>query len=126
MTTIVVADDKPSGRELIATVLEAAGYDVVEAENGLQALERVHEHCPALAVLDLQMPLLDGYSVARALRQENAFESMPLVALTAYAMPGDRERALAAGFTAYLTKPVNLMELRREVARLIASRASAG
>jgi CheY-like chemotaxis protein len=74
---------------------------------------------PDLILLDLQMPALDGFGVLRELRADPRFAELPIVALTANAMQGDREKALAAGFTSYLSKPVSLASLRGEVARLL-------
>lgn len=121
MKTILIAEDKLSSREMLSTVLEHAGYFVLQAENGELALELARAKRPDLLILDLQMPVLDGYGVASALRNEEAALRVPIIALTAYAMPGDRERALSVGFTTYLTKPVNLAILRQEIARLLES-----
>jgi CheY-like chemotaxis protein len=119
MKTILVADDKDSSRELIRALLERSGYRVHEAADGEQALEQARNGNPDLILLDLQMPRLDGFAVLRELRHDDRFRDKPVVALTAYAMHGDREKALAAGFTSYVTKPVNLMELREHIARLL-------
>lgn len=119
MKRILVADDKDSSRELIRVLLERSGYVVDEAANGAQALASVHEKEPDLILLDLQMPLVDGFGVIRELRRQERYRDKPIVALTAYAMAGDREKAIAAGFTSYVTKPVNLIELRRHVAELL-------
>jgi CheY-like chemotaxis protein len=119
---ILLADDQAASRELISAVLASAGYEVVEAANGVEALERAREIDPILILLDLQMPKLDGFGVIRALRAEAQFAATPVVAITASAMHGDREKALAMGFTSYLTKPIRLPDLRSEVARLLAVR----
>jgi CheY-like chemotaxis protein len=119
MKTILVADDKESSRELIRVVLERSGYHVQEAADGHEALEQARSTVPDLILLDLQMPRLDGFAVLKELRQDAHFRELPVVALTAYAMHGDREKALEAGFTSYMTKPVNLLELRRHVAALL-------
>jgi two-component system, cell cycle response regulator DivK len=119
MKRILVADDKASSRELIRVILEHSGYQVDEAADGAEALEQALAHDPDLLLLDLQMPKLDGFAVLSALRKRERFAGRPIVALTAYAMQGDREKALEAGFTSYLTKPVNLSELRRHIAGLL-------
>ncbi|MGC2301142.1 MAG: response regulator [Acidobacteriaceae bacterium] len=123
-TLILIADDRASSRELLRLVLERAGYTVIESEDGYQALGRARSECPDLVLLDLQMPGLDGYGVLAALRSEARFENLPVLALTASAMTGDRERILAAGFTDYLAKPAGPELLRETVARLL-SEASA-
>jgi CheY-like chemotaxis protein len=118
--TVLVADDKAVGRELVRTVLEYGGYTVVEARDGLEALASAFSIRPDLIILDLHMPGLDGFGVIREIRRDAAFASTPCVALTASAMQGDRQRALSAGFTGYITKPVSLKALRAEVERLLA------
>ncbi|HZU32979.1 MAG TPA: response regulator [Candidatus Angelobacter sp.] len=119
MKRILIVDDKASSRELLRTVLEKQGYAVAEAGNGDEALEKVRMETPDLILLDLQMPVLNGYEVLGQLRQNAAYATLPVIALTASAMHGDREKALAAGFTGYLTKPVPLSYLRSEIQRLL-------
>ena len=118
---ILIADDRPSSRELLRTVLERAGYDVIEAEDGEQALAQARNRHPSLILLDLQMPRLDGFQVLHQLHLDPAFRSVPVLALTASAMRGDREKILAAGFTDYLAKPASPEVLRETVARLLRS-----
>ncbi len=120
MKTILIADDKETGRELVRTVLENSGYTVIEASDGIEALRCAHESHPDLIILDLHMPGLDGFGVMRQLRSEAEFVSTPVMALTASAMHGDRERAIAAGFTGYITKPIRLGSLRSEIERMLA------
>jgi CheY-like chemotaxis protein len=121
MKRILVAEDRAASRELIRAVLETSGYAVTEAADGRQAVEMAKQCDPDLLLLDLQMPALDGFGVLQELRADERFRDVPFVALTASAMQGDRERALTAGFTAYITKPVSLAVLRRELARLLAT-----
>ena len=116
---ILIADDRPSSRELLRLVLERAGYAVLDAEDGNQAVERAHSGNPDLIMLDLQMPGLDGYGVLAALRKEVRFQDLPVLALTASAMRGDKEKIMAAGFTDYLAKPAGPEILRETVARLL-------
>ena len=119
MKKVLVADDKPMGRELVRTVLEDSGYEVFEAKDGPEALDQAQQLNPDLIILDIHMPGLDGFEVIQALRQIDRFKATPVIALTASAMMGDRERAMAAGFTGYLTKPIRLAQLRAEVERLL-------
>jgi two-component system, cell cycle response regulator DivK len=119
MKTILVADDLPAGRELVRTVLENSGYTVIEAGDGSEALARARETSPDLIILDLHMPHIDGFGVIEQLRREPQFFETPVVALTASAMAGDRERALSLGFTGYITKPIRLVTLRSEIERLL-------
>jgi CheY-like chemotaxis protein len=125
MKRILIVDDKATSRELLRTVLERQGYAVIEASDGQEAVDKVHAETPDLILLDLQMPVRNGYEVLSELRQDAAYATLPIIALTASAMQGDREKALAAGFTGYLTKPVMLAHLRNEIHRLLESGKSA-
>ena len=116
---ILIADDRPSSRELLRLVLERAGYDVTEAEDGERALTQAREGSPDLILLDLNMPGLDGYGVLAALRAAARFAQVPVLALTASAMRGDREKILEAGFTDYLAKPAAPELVRETVARVL-------
>jgi CheY-like chemotaxis protein len=122
MSRILVADDRPGSLELIRTVLESAGYEVIEALDGQEAVEKASGDPVDLVLLDLQMPKVDGFGVLAHLRRDPRFADIPIVALTASAMQGDRERALAAGFSSYIAKPVDLAVLRSEMERLIGGR----
>lgn len=119
MKTVLVADDKPVGRELVRTVLENSGYKVFEASDGPEAVDRARQLHPDLIILDIHMPGLDGFGVIEQLRRLDQFAGTPIIALTASAMMGDRERAMASGFTGYITKPIRLNALRAEVERLL-------
>ena len=116
---ILVADDNTASRELIREVLELSGYDVVEAEDGHAAMGRARESMPDLVLVDIQMPRLDGYGVLRELRADPRLSALHVVALTAFAMQGDRDRALDAGFDGYITKPVEIAALRQEIRKLL-------
>jgi len=111
MKRILVAEDNAASRELVREVLETEGYDVIEACDGREALEKILSTESDLVLLDIQMPGLDGFGVLRELRQHPQLLRPPIVALTAYAMAGDAERALAAGFDAYATKPIDVATL---------------
>lgn len=119
MKRILIVEDKASSRELLRTVLENQGFVVSEAADGEGALQKARAEIPDLILLDLHMPVRGGYEVLKELRQEPRFASVPIVAVTASAMQGDREKAIAAGFNAYLTKPVPLNSLRNEIQRLL-------
>jgi two-component system cell cycle response regulator DivK len=121
MKTILVAEDRDASRELIRTVLLAAGYAVIEARDGREAIQRALETPADLVILDLYMPHTDGFGVLERLREDEHYSKVPIVALTASAMTGDRERAIASGFSEYISKPVNLTMLRQEVGRLLGS-----
>jgi CheY-like chemotaxis protein len=119
MKTVLVADDKAPGRELLRTILEQSGHRVFEASDGIEALRNAREIVPDLIILDLHMPLLDGFGVLKELKQDQRFAATPIIALTASAMQGDRERALSAGFTTYIAKPISLSALRSEIQHLL-------
>jgi CheY-like chemotaxis protein len=124
MNRILIADDNPTGRELVRAILESDGYEVHEAVDGLHAVAQARDVRPHLVILDLHMPGLDGFGVVAVLRQDASFAATPIMALTASAMMGDRERALASGFTGYVTKPIRMADLRAEVERLLESESS--
>ncbi len=119
MKKVLVADDEAKSRELLRTVLEKSGYEIVEAADGVEALRNARDQKPDLLILDLHMPGLDGFGVVEEFRSDPEFAMTPVMALTASAMHGDRERALAAGFTSYISKPISLSILRSEVERLL-------
>ena len=121
MKTILVAEDRDTSRELVRTLLEHSGYCVLEATNGAEAINMAQENNPDLVLVDLQMPIKNGFDVLRELRADQRFRFTPVVALTASAMIGDKERALVEGFTAYLTKPLSLSMIRSELGRLLNS-----
>jgi two-component system cell cycle response regulator DivK len=119
MKRILIVEDKPSSRELLRTVLEQQGYAVEEAGDGEEALRKAQERPPDLVLMDLQIPVRDGFEVVSEIRKDPRLQAIPVVAVTASAMQGVRERALAAGFTGYISKPVSLVQLRQEVNRLL-------
>jgi CheY-like chemotaxis protein len=119
MPLILIVDDKTSSRELLRSILEKEGHRVVEAEDGLDAIQKARDVVPDMILLDLHMPRRNGYEVVTELRQEERFATTPMVAVTASAMISDREKVLAAGFDGYLTKPVPLNILRAEIDRLL-------
>ena len=111
MKKILIVEDNSVNRELLREILESRLYAVEEAQNGLEALNKIQESTPDLVLLDIQMPVLDGIAAIKRLRDMPQFTSLPVLALTAYAMVGDKERVLAAGFTGYITKPIKTAEL---------------
>ncbi len=109
LTRVLVVDDGEANRRLIELVLSRAGANVVTASNGLEAIERIADEAPALVLMDMQMPVLDGYTAARRLR-ESGFKQ-PIIALTGNAMLGDREKCMEAGCDDFMTKPINIDKL---------------
>jgi two-component system cell cycle response regulator DivK len=105
--TVLLIEDNEQNRYLATFLLEKHGYRVVVAIDGPRAIELAQTFAPDLVLLDIQLPGMDGYAVARALRDIASFENVPIVAVTSYAMLGDREKALAAGCHGYIEKPIN-------------------
>lgn len=120
MSRILVADDNSVSRELIREVLEGCGYELVEASDGLETVALVRSTRPDLVLMDLQMPEMDGLTAIRVIRGDPDIRHTRVVALTAFAMQGDRERALHAGFDDYVTKPIKIAKFRERVAEWLA------
>jgi PAS domain S-box-containing protein len=112
---VLIADDNPTGRELVRESLAEYANSIIEAADGREALEKIRETQPDLVLLDIQMPEMDGYAVLREIRNDPALVGLRVVALTAFAMQGDRERALESGFDDYLTKPVSVAKLKEQL-----------
>jgi two-component system cell cycle response regulator DivK len=104
---ILLIEDNEQNRYLLTFLLERRGYQVVVAEDGLRGIQLAQTVAPWMILLDIQLPTMDGYQVAQALRRIPSLRETPIVAVTSYAMPGDREKALAAGCTGYIEKPIN-------------------
>jgi CheY-like chemotaxis protein len=119
MRKVLIVDDNRLSRELIVDILRPLRLEVVEAPDGVAALAAARSIKPDLVLLDLAMPGIDGYGVLSDLRRSPENVRMPVVAVTAHAMPGERARALAAGFSDFLTKPVGIVDLRRRVEALL-------
>jgi len=119
MSKILIAEDNPVNRELLRELLEVRGHTVVEACDGEEALRIIEQTQPDLVLLDIGMPLLDGFGVIRKIRENPRFASMPVVAVTAYAMRGDREKILSSNFDGYLSKPVDARSLAQELDRVL-------
>jgi CheY-like chemotaxis protein len=105
MTTIAVVEDNADNRLLLQAILEGL-YDVVEYENGADALTGLSASLPDLVLLDISLPGMDGNEILSRIRKNDALKRLPVIALTAHAMSGDREKYLAAGFNDYITKPI--------------------
>jgi len=114
---VLVVEDNEKNMKLLRDVLQATGYTPLEASSGEEALTFAAETAPALVLMDIQLPDIDGREALRRLREDERTAQIPVVALTAQAMHGDRERFLAAGFDGYLSKPVDIPELLATVRR---------
>ena len=104
---ILIIEDNAANLELMSYLIKARGYAVITAGDGSEGLDQAGAHEPDLIICDIQMPVLDGFEVARRLKQDPALARIPLVAVTAFAMVGDRDRVMAKGFDGYLPKPIN-------------------
>lgn len=105
--TILLIEDNEQNRYLATFLLEQRGYKVISAEDGPRGIELAPVLDPDIILLDIQLPLMDGYAVARALRGVDTLLNTPIIAVTSYAMVGDREKCLAAGCNGYIEKPIN-------------------
>jgi CheY-like chemotaxis protein len=119
MKKVLIAEDNAVNRELLRELLEMRGYDVIEACDGQEALLKIAENHPDILLLDLGMPVLDGFGTVHKIRENPSFSSLPVLAVTAYAMRDDREKVLSSGFDGYLSKPIDPSALDRELARLL-------
>jgi len=123
MIKVLIAEDNAVNRELLRELLETRGYTVVEACDGEEALRMIEQTQPDLLLLDIGMPVLDGFAVVRKIRENPRLAPLPVVAVTAYAMQGDREKILNSKFDGYLSKPVNSRSLAEELDRLLSKRS---
>jgi len=115
--SVLLIEDNEQNRYLVTFLLEQSGYTVTAFADGARGIEAARTMVPHLVLLDIQLPTMNGYAVARALRQNAALDGIPIVAVTSYAMPGDREKALEAGCTGYIEKPINPETFVAEVER---------
>jgi two-component system cell cycle response regulator DivK len=120
---ILVVEDNPLNLKLVRDVLQFAGYDVVEAQSGEEGLRAAEADPPDLVLMDLQLPGIDGTETLRRLRQGSLGRDVPVVAVTAFAMAEDRERANLAGFDGYVEKPISVRELPGQIEGFLDGRA---
>jgi CheY-like chemotaxis protein len=116
---IMAVEDNEDNRDLIVKVLSHRGYDVIGVSDGSEALVRLSEVAPDLILMDINLPGMDGYEVTRRIRHNETFGKIPIVALTAHAMRGDKEKSLAAGCNAYVSKPINVHTFPDVIAGLL-------
>ena len=119
MPKILLVEDNEMNRDMLSRRLEKKGYVIVVAADGLQALEMARAETPDLILMDLSLPEMDGWEVARRLRADVSTRRIPIIALTAHAMAGDREKALEAGCSDYDVKPVDLPRLHEKIRTLL-------
>jgi two-component system, cell cycle response regulator DivK len=116
---ILVIEDNRDNMTLIVDILTSLEYDVMQAVDAEQGLQIARDQQPNLILLDLSLPRMDGWTAARELKAEPLLQPIPVIALTAHAMVGDRERALKAGCDDYITKPINIQELDRKLKKYL-------
>jgi CheY-like chemotaxis protein len=114
---VLIVDDNPTNLKLVAYLVKAQGYEVQTAGDAEAALVSIAEHRPRLILMDLQLPGIDGLELTRQLKADPATQDIKIVAVTAYAMKGDQEKALAAGCDDYVTKPIDTRALPEVIAR---------
>jgi two-component system cell cycle response regulator DivK len=112
---ILVVEDDQDNREMLIKVLRHNGYRTIEAVDGEEAVDRAKSENPDLILMDCYIPKMNGYEVTRRLKGDQDFQHIPIIALTAHAMKGDREEALAAGCDGYIAKPINVRELPEQI-----------
>ena len=123
-STVLYVEDNPDNRSLIRRVLEAEGYTVVEAINAKQALEKLENNHIDLVLMDINMPDMDGYTLTARIKTIEQFSGIPIVAVTANVMRGDREKSLGAGCDGYIQKPIDIDTLSQQIERFILRRTN--
>ena len=119
---ILIVEDNPQNMRLVEMILRAKNYTLLRATDGEEALDVARGGRPDLIIMDIQLPKIDGLEVTRRLRKTQAFRRIPVIAMTAYAMKGDKEKAIEAGCDAYLSKPINTRELPGVIAEMLSQR----
>ena len=116
---VLLVEDNEQNRYLATFLLESNGFTVLHASDGKQAVALAQRECPALVLMDIQMPEMDGYEAARLILATPGLEKTPIVAVTSYAMTGDREKALGIGFSGYIEKPISTETFITEISRYL-------
>ena len=118
---ILIVEDNPQNRLLVKVVLEFHGYEIMEAEDGQAGVEMAKKYKPDLILMDLQMPVMDGITAGKIIRGDPDTKEIKMIAVTSFAMLGDKERIMEAGFDHYIAKPINTRELPDLVKRILGS-----
>ena len=121
MVKILIVEDNPKNRDMLSRRLIKRGYEIVMAEDGQEGIDMTMSEMPDLILLDMSLPVIDGWEVAKHLKGDDATKHIPIIALTAHAMAGDREKTLEAGCDEYDTKPIRLPELLEKMKTLLNS-----
>jgi two-component system cell cycle response regulator DivK len=112
---ILLVEDNQDSRELVVKILKNKGYQIIEAIDGEEALSKTQAEKPNLILMDISIPKIDGFEVTKRLKSMDEFKNIPIVALTAHAMKGDREKFISSGFEGYISKPIDIHELPGQV-----------
>ena len=123
MAKILVVEDNEMNRDMLSRRLVKRGYEVVIALDGREGVDKARAESPALVLMDMSLPVLDGWEATRELRADPATRSIPVIALTAHAMAGDEERAMEAGFDGYITKPIDVRTFPDAIAKVLLGKA---
>ena len=116
---ILLVEDTEDNRQIMRDLLSNAGYDMVEAQDGAAGVAMAHSHRPDLILMDIQLPVLDGYEATRRIKADPALRHIPIIAVTSYALSGDEAKTRAAGCDGYVAKPFSPKELLRVVQQFI-------
>jgi CheY-like chemotaxis protein len=119
---VMIVDDEADNLGVVELVFQFHNTQVRKATSGEQCLQIMEQEAPSLLLVDIQMPVMDGYQLLEKVRQNPAWQSIPVVAVTAYARPEDQERIMAAGFDGYIAKPVNVMSLVPDLEQILSRR----
>jgi two-component system cell cycle response regulator DivK len=111
MKRILVVEDQEDNRQILRDLLGSAGFQLIEADDGEKAIALASQHKPDLILMDIQLPLLDGYEATRRIKSDPALKAIPIIVVTSYALSGDEEKAKAAGCDAYVAKPYSPRQL---------------
>jgi len=125
MARLLLVEDNEMNRDMLSRRLQRKGYEILIAVDGQEGVDKARQEKPDLILLDMSLPVMDGWEAARLLKGEDGTRTIPIIALTAHAMSGDREKAIEAGCDEYDTKPVELPRLLEKIQTLLA-RAAAG
>jgi two-component system, cell cycle response regulator DivK len=118
---VLIIEDNPKNMKLFRDILQANGYTTIEAVDVGKGIALAVAHKPALILMDIMLPEINGFEAVRILKSDEKTKAIPVIALTSYAMAGDKEKAFEAGFDGYITKPINVREFVKEIARIISS-----
>jgi two-component system cell cycle response regulator DivK len=118
---ILVVEDTEDNRQIIRDLLTSVGYELLEAVNGEEGVAMAAQHCPDLILMDIQLPIIDGYEATRRIKADPRLKHIPIIAVTSYALSGDEEKARAAGCDGYVAKPFSPRQLLAKIRQFLPS-----